>query len=54
MGNMGHCRFENTSHDLADCYWCWDDEGLSEAEVEARERILKLAKKIVADYGEED
>ena len=54
MANMGHCRFENTSHDLADCYEHWDDEDLSEYEVKARARILKLARKIVDDYGEED
>lgn len=53
MSNMSYCRFENTSLDLADCYEQWDnDENLSEYEVEAKARILRLAQKIVADYGE--
>jgi hypothetical protein len=51
MSNMEHCRFENTAHDLADCYDHWDDD-LSEFEEKARKRILRLARKIVDDYEE--
>ena len=53
MSNMGYCRFENTSHDLADCYDHWDDD-LSEYEAKAKTRLLRLAQKIVDDYGEEE
>jgi hypothetical protein len=52
MGNMHYCRFQNTLSDLRDCYDDWDTE--SEEEEKARERLLKLCKKIVADYGEDD
>lgn len=54
MSNMGYCRFENTAHDLADCYDHWDDEDISEYEIKAKARIFRLAQKIVADYGEEE
>lgn len=53
MPNMGYCRFENTSNDLQECYDHWDDE-LSEGEVKARERILRLCKQILDDYDEDD
>ena len=53
MGNMGYCRFENTSNDLTDCYDHWDDQDLNEFEEKARARILRLCQKIVSDYGED-
>ena len=51
MGNMIYCRFENTLHDLRDCYENMDaEEDLSETEKKARERLIKLCKDIVEDY----
>ena len=53
MSNMSYCRFENTLADLRDCYENWDSELKSEAEKKAKERLLKLCKDIVDDYGDE-
>lgn len=53
MGNMNYCRFENTSHDLMDCYDNMDAEGLSYGERLARWRLIRLCVKIVADYEDE-
>jgi len=51
---MSYCRFENTLNDLWDCYDHWEDkEDLSKSEIQAREQILELAKKIVKEYSEE-
>lgn len=54
MGNMSYCRFENTSGDLQDCYDNFDDiDVLSEGELKARKRIIRLACDIAQSYGEE-
>lgn len=54
MSNMSYCRFENTLQDLRDCYDNWDEErDLSPEEEKARERMLKLCKRIWEDYGDE-
>ena len=53
MSNMSHCRFHNTLHDLRDCYEHWDDD-LSEEEVKAREILLRVCKKIVANFDQEE
>jgi len=52
MSNMGYCRFENTLHDLRDCFDNWEDLE-SESELKAQARLLKLCRKIVANYGDE-
>lgn len=44
MGNMGYCRFQNTSGDLQDC---WDDV-LSDSEQEAKKEIIELCRDIIA------
>ena len=49
MANMGYCRFENTLHDLRDCYDHIDDD-LSAEEAQARTRILGICKDIAIDY----
>jgi hypothetical protein len=49
MANMSYCRFQNTVQDLQDCYDHLDDDDLSEAEQEARKRLLKLCQQIVGD-----
>lgn len=55
MANMSYCRFTNTVADLRDCYDNMEDpDGLSKPEAEARRRLIKLAKRIADDYGDED
>ena len=56
MANMSYCRFENTAKDLQDCFNHWYDENpdnLNEYEQKGRERIIKLAKRILEDEGYE-
>lgn len=50
--NMSYCRFENTAKDLRDCYENMDN-GLSESEKKARERLIRLCIYIARDYGYE-
>ena len=52
MANMGYCRFQNTLADLRDCSNNFD-EAQSEEEIKAREKLLKLCRKMVADYWED-
>ena len=51
MSNMSYCRFENTLHDLKDCYE-YMDEAKSESEIKARKRLVELCQEIAADYGD--
>ena len=54
MSNMGYCRFRNTLSDLEDCieHIDYPDE-LSDEEKEARLKLIKLAKGIAEDFGDE-
>jgi len=54
MANMSYCRFQNTANDLDDCYEHMDDD-LSDSpdELRARKWIIRLAKDIAAEYGED-
>ena len=55
MPNMSYCRFENTSHDLQDCYDHWkEDEDPNEYEKRGKENILELCRMIIEDYGDEE
>lgn len=54
MANMAYCRFHNTWHDLRDCEDHWDDEDLSSHEIESRDKLLKVCKRIVEYYGQEE
>ncbi|MEO7048963.1 MAG: hypothetical protein ABI091_26910 [Ferruginibacter sp.] len=56
MANMSYCRMENTFNDLSDCYQNWDypEETESESELKYRENILKLCKRIIAAFDEDD
>ena len=54
MGNMEHCRFENTTEDLRDCHDHMDDDDLSDAETKALKRLIKIYCEIAADYGDDD
>ncbi len=49
MSNMSHCRFENTYHDLDDCYENMDDNDLSETEEKHRSMLIELCKTIVEE-----
>lgn len=47
MGNMSYCRFENTYHDLQDCYEAiMEEEELSERETKYKDRLINLCSKI--------
>ncbi len=56
MGNMSHCRYQNTSTDLIDCE---DDmevtriQSLSDEERKARLRLIRTCKRIVAAHADE-
>jgi hypothetical protein len=62
MANMSYCRFENTYHDLNDCYRNIDDTDLSETEARFRKRLIELCQligevadpELVMDYEEEE
>ena len=51
--NMSYCRFENTYHDLRDCYESIDETEISETEARYRKRLIKLCVDIAADYASE-
>lgn len=52
MSNMSYCRFRNTASDLADCVDHLNDD-VSKEEHEARQRLIRLAREIVA-YADND
>ena len=57
MSNMSYCRFENTFHDLRDCYEALRDrdvDGPSEHERNAMRGLLELCKKIAEEFEPED
>ena len=55
MGNMSYCRFQNTHHDLDDCYENMDDtKDLSDDEATARRLLIRMCVNIAAEYGDED
>jgi hypothetical protein len=52
MANMSYCRFHNTLEDLRDCYDNMDDGDMSEAEKQARKRLIQLCREIADNYGD--
>jgi hypothetical protein len=55
MPNMSYCRFENTLHDLRDCYnalrdGAKDDEEMLPEERKAMERLIRLSGDIYHEY----
>jgi len=46
MSNMGYCRFENTLSSLCDCLEHLDDKLEDESELKARNKLIKLCRKI--------
>ncbi len=53
MSNMSYCRFENTYNDLRDCFDNMDDD-LEGSEAVYKEKLIKLCKKIVEEYSEQE
>ena len=51
MSNMGYCRFQNTSHDLLDCYENWSSADDSDSERTYREGLLALCIMIVEEHA---
>jgi len=51
MSNMSYCRFENTLHDLRDCWENFEDpqDELSESEKKARKKLVELCREIAGD-----
>ena len=48
MSNMSYCRFENTSHDLADCLENWHETNeLSDYEIQGRQRLIQQALELI-------
>ena len=50
MGNMSYCRFQNTLHDMRDCYENLDDYDLSNDEKQAKLSLIQLCTKISGEY----
>jgi len=53
MPNMSYCRFQNTVNDLSDCYENIEDDDLSDDELRARIRLIKICIDIADDYRNE-
>jgi hypothetical protein len=55
MANMSYCRFENTAEDLQDVVDEWNslDEYSNPSEIEAKNRIIFMAKEILENEGYE-
>ena len=54
MPNMSYCRFSNTLSDLRDCEKHMEDQGLSDAEQQARDKLIALCQRIANDWAEDD
>ncbi len=59
MGNMGHCRFENTYQDLLDCQETLQQEGVEALESEASkdekphiQHLIELCREIHKEFSE--
>lgn len=52
MSNMSYCRFRNTYSDLQDCYEHLGDDDLSQEELVAKKRLIKLCKQITEDESD--
>ena len=57
MANMGYCRFENTYHDLQDCFDSLrekDFNELSESEKNFRNKLVEMCKDIADEFEIEE
>ena len=50
---MSYCKFQNTLGDLADCRDSMEDADLSESELKARRRMIRMCKEIADDFAHE-
>lgn len=61
MANMSYCRFENTYHDLKDCYEALNEAGslesleqtVNEYEKKFIQKLVELCKDITDEFGDE-
>lgn len=51
MSNMSYCRFHNTLLSLKDCREHMEDEDLSPAENQEREKLIKVCCVIAEGWG---
>jgi len=52
MGNMSYCRFQNTLHDMRDCYEALQSgETLSRDEHSAMEMLVEICDRISGEFG---
>ena len=55
MSNMSYCRFQNTLHDLEDCYENMElHKQSNKEEKEAKEKLIELCQQIANDYGKDN
>ena len=54
MANMSYCMFENTLHDLNDCFAYMKDANISESEKVARKQLIELCTEIASEFGDLD
>ena len=52
MANMSYCRFENTYHDLVDCFDNIFEEAETERDERYRQRMIEFLKERINDIGE--
>jgi len=60
MANMSYCRFENTYHDLKDCYEALNEadslesleQTVNEYEKKFIQKLVELCKDIVDEFGD--
>lgn len=50
---MSYCRFQNTYHDLQDCYDNMENVS-GDTEKKYRTRIIELCKDIINDFGDDE
>lgn len=56
MGNMSYCRFENTYHDLDDCYNALGEKSfdeLSKTEKKYALKLVRMCRNIADDFMDE-
>ena len=52
MSNMSYCRFENTYHDLQDCFEFINEEAGNERDERYRLRMIELIKEMYQEISD--
>ena len=52
MSNMSYCRFENTYHDLQDCFESINEEAGNERDERYRLRMIELIKEMYQEISD--